>query len=67
MTMNSHLPKFLPAQRLQSGKKNPVSMQKFLFGQFPTILTCLSPNAAAEVAAGEELRPVLCYGAFPTE
>lgn len=42
-------------------------MQNFLFGQFHIILTHLSPNAAAELAAGEELRPVLCYGGFPAE
>lgn len=70
MTMNSCLTKFLPAQGLQSGgkkKKIPVSTQNFLFGQFHIILTRLSPNAAAELAAGEELRPVLCYGGFPAE
>lgn len=42
-------------------------MQKFLFGQFHTILTHLFPDAAAEVwLQGESKKPFLYYGSFPS-
>lgn len=65
--MHSLLPKFFPAQKLLSEKKNLLSMQKFLFGQFHTILTHLFPDAAAEVwLQGESKKPFLYYGSFPS-